>query len=100
LNKEYDEIITQTLNKLMENYECGNPLEALIIYAKEYEESLIEEIELQGMDKEEAFKKIQWENDLFDMECATDKEKSMVHNRVLKMIEDHSKYLGRRIEDV
>lgn len=100
MNKEYDEKITQVLNQLMETYNCNNPLEALIIYAKDYEDSLIDEIELQGMDKKEALKKVQWQYDLFDMECATDKEKSMVHNRVLKMIEDHNKYLGRRIKDV
>jgi len=100
VNTEYDEIITQTLNKLMELYECDSPLEALVIYAKEYEDTLIEEIELQGMNKEEALKKLQWENDLFAIECAADEEKSMVQNKVLKMIEDHDKYLGRRIEDV
>lgn len=100
MNTEYDEIITRTLDSLMEIYECNNPLEALVIYAKEYEDVLIEEIELQGMDKEEAYKKLQWENDLFGMECSTDNERAMVYNKVSEMLVDNNKYLGRRIEDV
>lgn len=99
-NIDYDETITLALNHLMEVYECNNPLEALALFAKDYEDVLIEEIELQGIDREEAYKKLQLENDMFAMECAVDKEKQMVHNRVLKMIGDYNKYLGRRIEDV
>jgi len=97
--EHYEDIIEKTLDNLMTKYECDDPLEALVLYAVEYENELIKDIEAKNGDVEKEFKQFDREINLFNMECTVDPEKSMIQDTVIRMIENYDKTRIRRCKD-
>jgi hypothetical protein len=87
---DYDEVVTEALDELMMQYECDNPLDAMLAYFIDYCNMLIEEAEESGQDIDEVLEKAKREAVQFELECCTNPEKALVNNRILKMLSDYN----------